>query len=78
MWKDGVNPAAMDTISSEISQMTQALDQGNLGNWPVVSLAGDGLKLVWGVRQLLGVVESRLAVLEQMVAEQESKVTGAP
>jgi Restriction endonuclease len=75
IWKDGVDPAVMDTASREIAQITQALDQGKLDNWPIVCLAADGAKLAWEMRQLLGVIESRLVVLEQMVAREEGKAT---
>lgn len=74
-WKDGVDPAVMDAVTSEISQITQGMDQGKLGNWPVVCLAANGAKLVWGMRQLLGVIGSRLVVLEEMVAREEGKAT---
>jgi hypothetical protein len=75
IWKDGIDPAVMDAISNEISQITQGLDQGKLGNWPVVCLAANGAKLAWGMRQLLGVIESRLVVLEEMVTREEGKAT---
>jgi hypothetical protein len=75
MWKDGIDPAVMDAISNEISQITQGLDQGKLGNWPVVCLAANGAKLAWGMQQLLGVIESRLVVLEEMVTREEGKAT---
>lgn len=74
-WKEGIDPAVMDMISGEIGQMTQALDQGKLGNWPIVCLAATGPKLAWGMQQLLGAVESKLAVLEEMVAREEGKAT---
>ena len=64
----------MSAVVREIEQITQALDQGKLGNWPVVSLAADGAKLVFSMRQLLVVVESRLVVLEAMVARQEDEM----
>jgi hypothetical protein len=72
-WRPGVDPAVMEMASREISQMAQALDQGKLGNWPVVCLAADGAKLAYGMRQMLQVIESRLAVVEEMVARQEGK-----
>jgi hypothetical protein len=75
IWRGGVDPAVMDTVSGEIGQISQALDQGKLGNWPIVCLAADGAKLAWGMQQLLTIIESRLAVLEGMVAVQEGNVT---
>jgi hypothetical protein len=74
-WRDGVDPAVMDTVSGEIGQISQALDQGKLGNWPIVCLAADGARLAFGMRQLLTAIESRLVVLEGMVAVQEDNVT---
>jgi hypothetical protein len=75
IWRDGVDTAVMDTVSGEIGQISQALDQGKLGNWPIVCLAADGAKLAFGMRQMLTVIESRLAFLEGMVAVQEGNVT---
>jgi hypothetical protein len=75
VWRDGVDSAVMDTVSGEIGQISQALDQGKLGNWPIVCLSADGAKLAFGMRQLLTIIESRLAVLEGMVAVQEGNVT---
>lgn len=74
-WKDGLNPVVMEAVSGEINQISQAMDQGKLGNWPIVALAATGAKLTWGMRQLLQVVESRLAVVEQMVGDEERKLT---
>lgn len=75
-WKDGVDEAVMDKVSGEIGPMSQALDQGKLDNWPIVFIAATGAKLAWDMRQLLRVIESKLTVLEQVVAEQEYNAAG--
>jgi len=75
IWRDGVDPAVMDGLSSEMNEMTQALDLGKLGNWPVVCRAADGSKVAQSMPQLLGAIESRLTVLEQQVAREAGNAT---
>jgi hypothetical protein len=72
-WKDGVDPSAGSATVSLIGHLTQALNQGRLGDWPVVIKAPDEPRLVWSMPQLLGVVEPGLTLLEQQVDEQEAK-----
>jgi hypothetical protein len=72
-WKDGVDPSAGSTTASLMGHLTQALNQGRLGDWPVVIKAPDEPRLAWSMPQLLGVVEPGLTLLEQQVDEQEAK-----
>jgi Restriction endonuclease len=72
-WRDGVDPAAGSATASVIGHLTQALNQGRLGDWPVLIKAPDEPRLAWSMPQLLGVVEPGLTVLEQQVDEQEAK-----
>ena len=72
-WKDGVDPSAGSATVSLIGHLTQALNQGRLGDWPVVIKAPDEPRLAWSMPQLLGVVEPGLTLLEQQVDEQEAK-----
>jgi hypothetical protein len=72
-WKDGVDPSAGSATASLIGHLTQALNQGRLGDWPVVIKAPDEPRLAWSMPQLLGVVEPGLTLLEQQVDEQEAK-----
>lgn len=72
-WRGGVDPAAGSTTASVIGHLTQALNQGRLGDWPVLIKAPDAPKLAWSMPQLLGVVEPGLTLLEQQVDRQEAK-----
>ena len=64
---------AGSATASVIGHLTQALNQGRLGDWPVLIKAPDAPKLAWSMPQLLGVVEPGLTLLEQQVDEQEAK-----
>jgi Restriction endonuclease len=73
-WKDGVDTSVMDEAARMIGFLTQALNQGKLGDWPVTCPSPSGPKLAWSVPQLLQIVEPAIASLERTVAEQEGKV----
>lgn len=72
-WRGGVDPVAGSATAGVIGHLTQALNQGRLGDWPVLIKAPDAPKLAWSMPQLLGVVEPGLTLLEQQVDAQEAK-----
>ena len=75
-WKDGVDISEMNVVASAIAHLTKALSQGKLDDWPVVCQPPtDAPKMAWSMKQLIGVVETALDVLEPKVAGQEGEIT---
>jgi hypothetical protein len=77
-WRNGVSAADGDQTAAAISHLAQALNQGRLGDWPVVVKAPDEPKLAWSMPQLLGVVEPGLVELEGQVDAQQASITRRP
>jgi hypothetical protein len=76
VWRDGVDSETAEAMSLETNEIAEALDQGRLGNWPVVSRSPDvGGKLTWSMPQLLGVSEARMVVLEAALAYEEEQAS---
>jgi Restriction endonuclease len=73
MWRSGVDTSGAAETASTIGHLIQAVNQGRLGDWPVLFKAPGEPKLAWSMPQLLGVVEPSLTLLEERVAEQEAR-----
>jgi hypothetical protein len=73
-WRPGVDEKIMDNVALAVHYATEALCQGRLGQWPAMCIPATGHpRMAWSMPQLLGVIEPKLLVLEQKVAEQENK-----
>jgi len=77
-WKDGVRADEANETAAVIGHLAQSLNQGRLGDWPVVIKAFDVPKLAWSMPQLLGVVEPGLVVLEERVDAHEASIRARP
>lgn len=75
-WRAGVDEVAMGAVTAEVGNLTQLLNRGKLGDWPLVYVGRRPSKMAFSMRQLLDLVEPFIGELEQQVWDEGKRASG--